>query len=367
MDPVIVASIICITLFTLFGAFSLVNKSGNPRANRILGIFFLLWSFDFLDGIFLINGYYYDHPDFALWGDSIVFLYGPLLYLYTCEITRVKLKVNFKIFLHFLPFVLFLCSIALLFHRLPSDSKSGILREMLSNYTPIQAAPMIVIAYAHIITYILLSKRQVNKTTIDLNNFYSNHDISWLNSLLNAFLIILSLSIFTDIFHFFYPDSYLNIALPITIFTMGVVIAGIMIKAMSRPVPWQHPLENEKSRVSDLTDSESQKIVELIYEVFDKEKPFLDPEFNLDDLSNRLSFNRRKVSQVINTRLKRNFFDLVNGYRIDTAKEIFTKNEDPNLTVLEVMFDVGFSSKSSFNTQFKKRTGLTPTEFMNLN
>ena len=148
---------------------------------------------------------------------------------------------------------------------------------------------------------------------------------------------------------------------------MGVVIAGIMIKAMRRPVPWQNPLENEKSRVSDLTDLESQKIAELIYEVFDKEKPFLDPEFNLDDLSNRLSFNRRKVSQVINTRLKRNFFDLVNGYRIDTAKEIFTKNEDPNLTVLEVMFDVGFSSKSSFNTQFKKRAGLTPTEFMNLN
>jgi len=140
-----------------------------------------------------------------------------------------------------------------------------------------------------------------------------------------------------------------------------------MIKAMKRPVPWRYPQENEKSSVSALTDSESQKIAELIFEVFDKEKPFLDPEFNLDDLSNRLSFNRRKVSHVINSRLKRNFFDLVNGYRIDTAKEIFTKNEDPNLTVLEVMFDVGFNSKSSFNTQFKKRTGLTPTEFMNLN
>jgi len=367
MDPVIVASIICITLFTLFGVFSLMNDSGNPRANRILGVFFLLWSFDFLDGIFLINGYYYDHPDFALWGDSIVFLYGPLLYLYTCEITGGKIKRGFRIFLHFLPFVLYLCLMTFLFHRLPADSKSGILRNMLSNYTPIQAVPMIVIAYTHIITYILLSKRQVYKATIDLDNFYSHHDLSWLNSLLNAFLIILSLSIFTDIFHFFYPESYLNIALPITIFAMGVVIAGIMIKAMKRPVPWRYPQENEKSSVSALTDSESQKIAELIFEVFDKEKPFLDPEFNLDDLSNRLSFNRRKVSHVINSRLKRNFFDLVNGYRIDTAKEIFTKNEDPNLTVLEVMFDVGFNSKSSFNTQFKKRTGLTPTEFMNLN
>jgi AraC-like DNA-binding protein len=32
-------------------------------------------------------------------------------------------------------------------------------------------------------------------------------------------------------------------------------------------------------------------------------------------------------------------------------------------TVLEVLYEVGFNSKSSFNTAFKKHTGLTPTQF----
>ena len=156
MDPVIVASIICITLFTLFGVYSLLSESGNTHANRILGIFFLLWSLEFLDGIFLVKGFYFDHPDFALWGDSIVFLFGPLLYLYTVQITRGSSKRNFKNLLHFLPFLIYIGLTAYFFHRLPEQAKSQILRDLLSNYSPFQAAPMIAVAYAHILTYIFL-------------------------------------------------------------------------------------------------------------------------------------------------------------------------------------------------------------------
>ena len=39
------------------------------------------------------------------------------------------------------------------------------------------------------------------------------------------------------------------------------------------------------------------------------------------------------------------------------------ENKDAKLTVLEVMYEVGYNSKSSFNTQFKRKTGMTPTDF----
>jgi len=61
--------------------------------------------------------------------------------------------------------------------------------------------------------------------------------------------------------------------------------------------------------------------------------------------------------------LGQNFYDFINRYRILEAKQLLTNPKDPKITVLEVLYEVGFNSKSSFNTLFKKYTGLTPTEF----
>ena len=57
------------------------------------------------------------------------------------------------------------------------------------------------------------------------------------------------------------------------------------------------------------------------------------------------------------------FFDFINAYRIKEVQNILKESTDDKLTVLEAMYQAGFNSKSSFNTAFKKETGLTPTEF----
>jgi AraC-like DNA-binding protein len=93
------------------------------------------------------------------------------------------------------------------------------------------------------------------------------------------------------------------------------------------------------------------------------EKPYLDPQVSLSNLSEKLSISTKHLSQVINQSFNKNFFDFVNTYRIQEFQQILTDSRDDKLTVLEVMFQAGFNSKSSFNTAFKKETGLTPTEF----
>ena len=61
--------------------------------------------------------------------------------------------------------------------------------------------------------------------------------------------------------------------------------------------------------------------------------------------------------------LGKSFFDLINSYRIEEAKKMIKEPEDEKMTISEVMYKVGFNSKSSFNTAFKKYTGLTPSEY----
>src|SRR5207253_4265417 len=92
-------------------------------------------------------------------------------------------------------------------------------------------------------------------------------------------------------------------------------------------------------------------------------KPFLDSELTLDELAVQLQVKPKLLSQTINEVAQQNFFEFINHYRIEEAKRLLTNPKDKKITVLEVMYEVGFNSKSSFNTLFKKATGLTPSEF----
>ena len=92
-------------------------------------------------------------------------------------------------------------------------------------------------------------------------------------------------------------------------------------------------------------------------------RPWLDPDLTLEQLALQLKFRPKLLSQAINDGLGQNFFEFINTYRIGEAKRLLTNPADKKVTVLEVLYQVGFNSKSSFNTVFKKQTGLTPSEF----
>jgi len=57
------------------------------------------------------------------------------------------------------------------------------------------------------------------------------------------------------------------------------------------------------------------------------------------------------------------FFDFINRYRVNAAAKLLETTEKPKPTVLEILYKVGFNSKSSFNTAFKNQFGLTPTQY----
>ena len=93
------------------------------------------------------------------------------------------------------------------------------------------------------------------------------------------------------------------------------------------------------------------------------QKPYLDPLLTLDNLAAQSNIPARQLSQLINRHFEKNFFEFINGYRIDEAKELLANKENEKVTIIEIMAKVGFNSKATFNTFFKKIVGLTPTQF----
>ncbi|HRJ31560.1 MAG TPA: helix-turn-helix domain-containing protein, partial [Cyclobacteriaceae bacterium] len=95
------------------------------------------------------------------------------------------------------------------------------------------------------------------------------------------------------------------------------------------------------------------------------EKPYLRSDFSQPDLAKACGISVHQVSQVINDGLGKNFFEWVAGYRVEEAKKLLI--DRPNIKVEEIAEQVGYNSKSSFNTVFKKITGNTPSEYRTMN
>lgn len=126
-------------------------------------------------------------------------------------------------------------------------------------------------------------------------------------------------------------------------------------------------LENQTRYKNQTSNWQNEKHVPEIVQKLENHmkvnEPFMDSSLSVYDLAKQINVPSRELSIAINHNLSKHFFDYVNEYRIKKAMQLFQQTTDEKLTVLEVLYDVGFNSKSSFNTAFKKFTGQTPSEY----
>src|SRR5690606_31344274 len=94
------------------------------------------------------------------------------------------------------------------------------------------------------------------------------------------------------------------------------------------------------------------------------EKPYLNPQLSLSDLSKQAGTNQRDVSRVINEHFGQNFYEFVNSYRIKEFQELVKKDKNKQFTILTLAYDSGFNSKATFNAAFKKIMNVTPSEYI---
>jgi AraC-like DNA-binding protein len=125
--------------------------------------------------------------------------------------------------------------------------------------------------------------------------------------------------------------------------------------------PIEEVISEEKS--SPEIDEEKNKQIYSLKEFMIKNEPYLDSSLTIQNLAEQVQMPVKELSALINLYMNKHFFDFINEYRIEKAKEILKDPSKKELTILEILYEVGFNSKSSFSTSFKKYTGTTPTDF----
>lgn len=123
----------------------------------------------------------------------------------------------------------------------------------------------------------------------------------------------------------------------------------------------QTPLMEQKYKTSNLAPEAQKMLLDKLKRLMSEQKPHLQPNFSLPDLAQRLNVSVHVLSQIINDGLGKSFFEMTAEYRIEEAKRLL--KEQANIKVEEIAEQVGYNSKSSFNTAFKRLSGMTPSEF----
>jgi AraC-like DNA-binding protein len=114
---------------------------------------------------------------------------------------------------------------------------------------------------------------------------------------------------------------------------------------------------------STLTLERADTYLQRLRDLMNTEKPYLDGALTLQKLAKAVAISPHHLSQTINEQLNQNFIDFINAYRIEEARRMLADPAKKHYSILAVSEEVGFNSKSAFNTAFKKHANMTPSEF----
>lgn len=121
---------------------------------------------------------------------------------------------------------------------------------------------------------------------------------------------------------------------------------------------------NAKYEKSALGDDQIARLAEKIEAAMREDQLYRDLNLSLSVLAKHIGARPNYVSQTLNTKLDATFFDYVNRWRIEDAQSRLTSSTD---TVLEIAFAVGFNTRSSFYTAFRRHCGMTPSAWRKTN
>lgn len=348
--------------------FLLTSRNKNYLSNVLLALFLLA---NAQDSSGLISRYllYPKFPGLGMLLNSTVFLIYPLFYLYTLSVIYKGFKIRKKHLIHLSFFVLNFIFFTPSFYLEDFQSKIDFVSYDLES-VPLEITLSYILIHIQIPFYLILSYFEVRKYKTILFENYSNASLSyykWLLQLLMLFGINFILGAFKNIVMFNGADeiyTYVNFILVLS--TLGLV-CWLVIKALRNPELFSGidmSIKKVRNILSEGTQERlySKEIVKLMA-YMEENKPYLDPSLNIYDLSKGLEMSSKELSILINHKLNKHFFDFINEYRIEHAMQILTDPEKREFTVLEILYEVGFNSKSSFNTAFKKHTNQTPTQY----
>ncbi len=284
-------------------------------------------------------------------GTSLGFCYGPILYLYTISLTQQNFRLNSRHLLHVLP---------------------ALSAQLLVHGTSLPTLVFAIGIFASLISYTLLSWQHIKRYRYILSQTRSDYEqvaLRWLSTLLVLQFVLLILNIGSVALH---TNGYLvagMVAEIILFFGLWLLVSFMVFQGMQQPSVFAG-VSDEDQQVAEssnpeqgLPSEELQTIMASIDSHMVKSQAFLNSGLTVKSLGRQLSIIPKNISLAINGVAQKNFSEYVNSHRIAHACQLLGSEQGQQLSIMDVMYESGFVTKSNFNRAFKAETGCTPIEY----
>ncbi len=375
IDVLSVFIFIGVFLGLVLSFFFIFKPSSNSQANRFQGLLLFSLSLIILEQVLGLTGYIVKVLPLTFSSASMNFLIGPFLYLF------VKRSINQpgskKEWIHFILPIFYLVYLCFDFIQ-PNEFKYNIYVvnyhpdwQLLKVNTTISNDPLNINKYLtplqaiQILFYISLSFVKLVKKAAETGSSIFRTDDDVLKSLrfviFHSFMILLIFIICKTNFHGNADDYFISVY--VAVFTLLTTYRVMNDSAYFDRSASFLDISIGKYRKSSLTEAGKQKIISNIQLEFETRQYYSESLASLSDLSKKIGESTHHVSQVLNEKLNKSFFELLASYRVEYAKKILSDDKENKLTIEEISEMVGYNSKTAFNNAFKKLTGKTPSEF----
>lgn len=366
---IIVASV-SIFISVLLAIFLFTVKTKNRVSNVLFAVFLIINAIDISDPLFNMVS---DGPsNLEIFKNMLVFLQIPVFYLYVLSVCYSDFKLKPQYLLHAFPFLI--ANLALLPHFYGVDTTSKI-HFIENRQNMIELKFNHILLHVQMVIYFVAVFRVLRKSkTLYLENCAGKNISSyhWLFQLTVVLCMVYAIALLKNILKF---SDYVYISEEIKaglLLLSLFIICWYLFKALNHPELFRN-VDSKLKLVSEMVSEEknsedpvtsdrayNEDLLKLKNYMVEK-KPFLNSSLTIQEVSDEIGIPVRELSLLINHQLGQHFYDFVNTYRIENAMNMLKDETKSKVTILEILYEVGFNSKSSFNTAFKKHTGTTPT------
>jgi AraC-like DNA-binding protein len=334
-------------------------RRGNRTANRILAVLLIFFSVMIL---FHAIGHFHPHPqasDKHRWlFHAFFFVIAPLLFFYSKALTKYAFRLRLRDSLHFVPSFVALI-VVLLSGDIPHSGEfSAFIDKVILACISLQ-----------MLAYLIRMHFILRDHTKNIQNIYSSLEkinLRWLRFFVISQSIIWPCAFFIDTHkHNSYEIGFIWLLVSIFMCIIGYfgirqpeIFSG---ELQEEQLPAQ--IGKKKYEKSALSPEQAEAILQRLQTFMQSSKPYVIPTLTLAALSKQMNVSTHHLSQIINERLNKNFFEFINYFRVKEAKRLLKDPGNQHLTLAAIGFEAGFNSVSSFNSIFKKTTSFTPSQY----
>ena len=367
MEFALLDMLIIFCLVQLIGLFTiiLINRQNNTSRQFLLGFFI----FSFIMNLFnYLIFRFYDvvvsvTPHLFYIGMPFTLAWAPTIYLYTRTYTNPEFHLRKREILHYIPLIIYFGYFAFNYYFFDATTKRMILEaDNIMNYH--QRLFKVIAIHAQMFPYLGFCLYEIKKYRTAIKKSYSSihkMNLSWLTIMIVSLLIVFSFMLMRDTLEYTGHRSFKHVE--ILLFILFLIFCYQMTyKGIKFSYVLVGNILGEKYQKSTLKKEDYTRYVQILSSIMQQEHPYLDPDISLNELSKRVGILPTHLSQLINDNYNQNFFDFINGFRIKAAIKRLIDPEEKQ-TILAILLDVGFNSKTAFNRAFKKKTGTTPSHY----